>query len=157
MMYNSDDDDDHKRSKGDLCYFLVTIITVLSFITNGSAYDDNRNEITEVANMSESEYYRFAGGAPVNDGKIGLFVFTQYCGPGERVWKAIPGTAKLPSASTYANIDVCCKQHDECPNYVSSDGDYDRYPGLPRKSQIFSRLIDFDNFEQQEVFNLRRL
>lgn len=144
MMYNSDDDD--VRSKSDVCYFLLTVITVLSFISNGSAYNDNRwNEIARLANVSQSDFDKIAGGldeGPLNDGKIGIFLFTQYCGPGERVWKSISGPGKVPpKAATYADIDVCCKQHDECPNYISSDGDYSRYPGLPRKSQIFSRLI----------------
>ncbi|KAG4071262.1 hypothetical protein HA402_003966 [Bradysia odoriphaga] len=121
-MYNSDDH----------CY---------QFISNGSAYDDNSwNEIARMVNISESDFDQVVDGGPLTDGKIGLFLFTQYCGPGERVWKSISGSGKRPSTSTYADIDVCCKQHDECPNYISSDGDYEKYAGLPHRSQIFTRL-----------------
>lgn len=111
-------------------------------LSNGLAYgggDDNGDRFNEITNKNFSKS-DFSDDDELNDAKIGLFIFTQYCGPGERVWKSIPKQGNLLSTNTYANIDVCCKQHDECPNYISIDSDYDRYPGLPRRQQIFSRF-----------------
>lgn len=132
MMYYRNDE----QSKS--VYYLLTILKVLSLIAYGLAYDDNRwNDINQITNISKSEFDR---NDMSNDEKIGLFVFTQYCGPGDRVWKAISGYGKLPSSNMYADLDVCCKRHDECPNYITDDSDYERYIGLPRRPQIFSRL-----------------
>lgn len=125
-------------------YCLLTILKVLSLISSGLcevAYDEHNqwNEISKLMNISISE---FKQADTLNNEKIGLFVFTQYCGPGERVWKSISGQSKLPSTTTYADIDVCCKQHDECPNYIVSDSDYNKYAGLSRRSLIFARLVE---------------
>ncbi|KAJ6633747.1 Phospholipase A2 [Pseudolycoriella hygida] len=118
-------------------HLLTVVTTVLSLISVALAYDDNSwNEIHKFTNITQSEFDR---SDMMNNQKIGLFVFTQYCGPGERVWRS-SGQERKPSSNMYADIDVCCKQHDGCPNYVSSSSDYDRYVGLPQKSQLFSRL-----------------
>lgn len=120
-------------------YYLLTIINVLLLVASELAYDqhDKWNEIYKLTNISRSE---FKQNDVLNNEKIGLFIFTQYCGPGERIWKNIYGQGKLPSSNTYADIDVCCKRHDECPNYISSDSDYDKFNGLPKRPQLFARL-----------------
>lgn len=135
MMYYGNDG----RSKN-CVYHILAVITVVSLISSGLAYDDQHgNEINNRdTNISRSEFDQTDD--TLYSEKIGLFVFTQYCGPGERVWKSISRQGKLPAMNTYADLDVCCKQHDECPNYIVGDGDYVRYPGLPRRPQLFSRL-----------------
>lgn len=106
-------------------------------MSSGLAYEDYHwNEIDKITNISKSA---FDQNVTLDEERIGLFVFTQYCGPGERVWKARNGQGKIPSSTTYADLDICCKQHDECPNYISSDSDYERYIGLPHRPQAFSR------------------
>jgi len=133
-MYYSNDG----QLKSVYCLTIITI--VLSLISSGLlAYDDIRwNEIKQIpSNVSESDDQ---SDVLYNEKIGGLFVFTQYCGPGERVWKAFPGAGKIPSRDTYAGIDACCKRHDECPNYISSDSDFARYPGLPQRPLPFSRL-----------------
>lgn len=129
---------DERQSKS--VSYLLVILNVLSLMSGGLAYDDNRwNEIDKIANISKSsDVVGHADDTMNNNNKIGLFIFTQYCGPGDRVWN-VAGQGKLPSKKTYAQIDVCCKQHDECPNYISGDSDYDRYTGLPHRQQAFSR------------------
>lgn len=128
MMYHGND----VRSKR--VYYLLSILKLLSSMSSGLAYDEHWNEIIKLTNISASD---FKQNDALNNEKVGLFVFTQYCGPGERIWKTVSGHGKY----TYADIDVCCKQHDECPNYILSDRDYDRYSGLPRRNQIFARLV----------------
>lgn len=120
-------------------YYLLSILILLSLMSSGLTYDEHWNEIIKLRNISTSE---FKQNDVLNNEKIGLFLFTQYCGPGERIWKTVSGQGKY----TYADIDVCCKQHDECPNYILSDSDYNKYNGLPRRNQIFARLIIFLEF-----------
>lgn len=40
---------------------------------------------------------------------------------------------------TYAQLDGCCRQHDNCPNYITELGHYDLYPGLEHRNQYFAR------------------
>lgn len=68
--------------------------------------------------------------------RIGVFLFTRYCGPGARIFNRFFKTDER----TYASIDNCCRMHDECPDYVNSDSDYYRYPELDVRPQFFSRL-----------------
>lgn len=78
----------------------------------------------------------------INGQKIGLFLFTQYCGPGDRVWRRLPQSHQWNNGRngrTYREIDACCKQHDECPNYIENAGQHSKYPGLSIKPQMFAR------------------
>lgn len=43
--------------------------------------------------------------------RIGVFLFTRYCGPGARILNRIFKTDER----TYTSIDTCCRLHDECP------------------------------------------
>lgn len=72
---------------------------------------------------------------PAYNSRIGVFLFTRYCGPGSRLWNKIFKNDK----KTYAEIDSCCQMHDECPNYVENAEDYTNYPGLEYRPQFFSR------------------
>lgn len=71
----------------------------------------------------------------VNNARIGLFVFTRYCGPGARFLNRIFNRDER----TYASIDNCCRAHDECPEFVSGPSDYINYPELDYRPQFFSR------------------
>lgn len=69
------------------------------------------------------------------DSRIGLFLFTRYCGPGSRIWKKF-----FPNGDrSYSDVDQCCKMHDECPNFVEKEEHYNQYPGLEIRPQFFSR------------------
>lgn len=65
-----------------------------------------------------------------------VLFFTQYCGPGARLWNRIFKSDER----TYMDVDYCCKKHDECPHYVEKFDDYYRYPGLEYRPQFFSRF-----------------
>lgn len=69
--------------------------------------------------------------------RIGVFLFTRYCGPGARFLNRIFKTDER----TYSNIDNCCRMHDECPDYVLQSKDYERYPNLDVRPQFFSRFV----------------
>lgn len=71
----------------------------------------------------------------VINSRIGVFLFTRFCGPGGKVLNKIFKTDER----TYSQIDVCCRFHDECPDYVNSYKDYSNYPGLEHRRQFFSR------------------
>lgn len=71
----------------------------------------------------------------MNNGKIGIFIFTRYCGPGARFLNRI----FYKDERTYASIDNCCRAHDECPDFVSQPQEYGNYPGLDYRPQLFSR------------------
>lgn len=79
-----------------------------------------------------------------NQQRFDLFLFTQYCGPGERVWKRTNTKISQPRIS-YADLDVCCKEHDGCPNYLGSGQDHVNFPGLTYKNQYFARLVLHNN------------
>lgn len=68
--------------------------------------------------------------------RIGVFLFTRYCGPGARLLNRFFKTDER----TYSNIDNCCRKHDECPHYVLHEHDYQRYPELDIRPQFFSRF-----------------
>lgn len=71
--------------------------------------------------------------------RLGVFLFTRYCGPGSRILNKIFQTDER----TYANVDYCCRMHDECPHYVETSLDYQQYPGLEVRPQFFSRWFFF--------------
>lgn len=123
---------------------LFIVVAVLFVLSKGNGEEsDVGNEWNDINNKAgSSSNFSAIGDDDDNmlNEKIGLFVHTQYCGPGERVWKSRSSRAKIHSPATYAKIDVCCKNHDECPNYISSESDYSKYTGLPHKQQLWSRL-----------------
>lgn len=81
---------------------------------------------------------QYNGDTVVYDSRLGLFLFTRYCGPGARIWQKI-----FPNGErTYSDIDRCCKMHDSCPNFVEKKEHYDQYPGLEIRSQFFSRFVN---------------
>lgn len=86
--------------------------------------------------QSRSENEVESRDAMVNS-RIGVFLFTRYCGPGARFLNRIFKTDER----TYANIDNCCRMHDECPDYVLQPYDYERYPYLDVRPQFYSRFV----------------
>lgn len=74
----------------------------------------------------------------INNARIGIFVFTRYCGPGARLLNRILNRDER----TYASIDNCCRAHDECPDFVSQLDDYKNYPELDYRPQFFSRFVE---------------
>lgn len=75
----------------------------------------------------------------LQNGRLGLFLFTRYCGPGARIWEKIFKNSN--TGRTYQDIDVCCKVHDNCPNFVGQEAHYQQYPGLQIRPQFFSRWV----------------
>lgn len=75
--------------------------------------------------------------------RIGIFVFTRYCGPGARFLNRIFGRDER----TYASIDNCCRAHDECPDFVSQPDDYQNYPELDYRPQLFSRYEQINKID----------
>lgn len=73
----------------------------------------------------------------INNARIGIFIFTRYCGPGSRFLNRIFSK----DDRTYVSIDNCCREHDECPHLVSQPDDYGNYPGLDYRPQMFSRSV----------------
>lgn len=73
----------------------------------------------------------------INNARIGIFVFTRYCGPGARFLNRIFNKDER----TYASIDNCCKAHDECPHFISKPEDYGNYPELDYRPQLYSRSV----------------
>ncbi|XP_055533911.1 uncharacterized protein LOC129723608 [Wyeomyia smithii] len=67
--------------------------------------------------------------------RFSVRIFTNYCGPGN--WSPNGEVTQNPY---FTKIDQCCKSHDECPSYVVQQRNYENFPGLPFKPQIFSRL-----------------
>lgn len=90
------------------------------------AYYNGRNGLEDPYKDDTSGY----------DGRIGLLLFTRYCGPGSRIWKKF-----FVNDRSYADIDRCCKMHDDCPNFVEKREHYIRYPGLEFRPQYFSRWV----------------
>lgn len=88
-----------------------------------------------------NEFQQWSGGFESRDasinGRIGVFLFTRYCGPGARFLNRIFQTDER----TYTRIDSCCRKHDECPDYVLRSDDYERYPELDVRPQFFSRFV----------------
>lgn len=73
----------------------------------------------------------------MNNARIGIFIFTRYCGPGARFFNRIFNKDER----TYASIDNCCQAHDECPDLVSQPQDYQNYPELDYRPQLFTRFV----------------
>lgn len=72
----------------------------------------------------------------ISNARIGIFIFTRYCGPGARFLNRILNKDER----TYASIDKCCREHDECPNFVTNfPEDYKNYPELDYRPQLFTR------------------
>lgn len=72
----------------------------------------------------------------ISNARIGIFIFTRYCGPGARFLNRILSKDER----TYANIDSCCRAHDECPDFVTNfPEDYENYPELDYRPQLFTR------------------
>lgn len=93
-------------------------------------YDTNVGAATNNAHIADQQQQTFS-----YDGRIGLFLFTRYCGPGSRIWKKF-----FPNGErTYGDIDQCCRMHDDCPNFVEKEEHYNQYPGLEIRPQFFSR------------------
>lgn len=65
-------------------------------------------------------------------------VLTNFCGPGN--WSIDGEVTQNPY---FQDIDLCCKKHDECPDYIVKRKDYERFPGLPYKPQIFTRWTKY--------------
>lgn len=73
----------------------------------------------------------------ISNARIGIFIFTRYCGPGARFLNRIFNN----DDRTYASIDKCCREHDECPDFVTQPEDYQNYPDLDYRPQLFSRYF----------------
>lgn len=85
------------------------------------------------------------------DSRIGLFLFTRYCGPGSRIrQKFFPNEQR-----SYNDIDQCCKMHDDCPNFVEKEEHYNQYPGLEIRPQFFSRYGWQISMENHTIFVLQ--
>ncbi|XP_058827451.1 uncharacterized protein LOC131687384 [Topomyia yanbarensis] len=65
----------------------------------------------------------------------GVKALTNFCGPGN--WSTNGEVTQNPY---FTRIDQCCKSHDECPVYIVERKDYENFPGLPYKPQLFTRL-----------------
>lgn len=90
------------------------------------------------ANYS-NEFLAEANDYNITNRVLDIFLFTQYCGPSNRVFA--PFMRRQSSQITYADLDVCCHQHDNCENYILGPDDYGRYPGLTQKNQFFARFV----------------
>lgn len=101
------------------------------------------------ANTYSAEFLASANDYNISNRVLDIFYFSRYCGPGERVWggriaAAGGGNAKRIS---YADLDECCRQHDECPNYIRDPEQYAAFPGLEYRNQYFSRWVAFIIFD----------
>lgn len=143
-------DDDGKEPVSDKV--MNKIITTDYYINDsGNKFNESVNELSESGNIyGNNDGNSTNGPVPVQNlqyedeenmynQKIGLFLFTKYCGPGDRDWKNIPLHSIRRDARSYRGIDACCKAHDGCQNYVENSSEYDKFPGLPIKSQLFAR------------------
>ncbi|XP_058459011.1 phospholipase A2-like [Malaya genurostris] len=83
----------------------------------------------DVVHKNQTRYKGYAGPG------IGIKSLTNFCGPGN--WSTNGEVTQNPY---FTKIDQCCKSHDECPLYIVQRKDYENFPGLPYKPQLFSRL-----------------
>lgn len=82
-----------------------------------------------IAQVQENESHR----DPVRPSSS-MKVLTNFCGPGN--WSINGEVTQNPY---FNQIDQCCKKHDECPHCIVHRKDYERYPSLPYKPQLFTR------------------
>lgn len=129
------------------------IITTDQHINNsGSNVNESVNELNETGNIYDNDFDGNLTDVPTSvqnmqyndeenmyNPKIGLFLFTKYCGPGDRDWKNIPLHSNQRDLRSYRDIDACCKAHDGCQNYVENSSEFEKFPGLPPKAQLFAR------------------
>lgn len=115
-------------------FFWSAVVVALIGFSFG-AEDIQRNRVP--SNYSD-EFLADANNYNISNRVVDIFFFTQYCGPSNRIWRQITRPFSKDRV-TYADLDVCCYQHDNCENYVLDGADYDRYPGLPHRSQFFAR------------------
>ncbi|XP_062560384.1 uncharacterized protein LOC134224815 [Armigeres subalbatus] len=93
----------------------------------------DREVVNSLNNVVAEAYETESQNDPVK-GSSYTKVLTNFCGPGN--WSINGEVTQNPY---FHKIDLCCKEHDECPDYIVNRGDYERYPGLPYKAQIFTR------------------
>lgn len=107
-------------------------------------YDIQILQAIQFLNVTLQKYSEFQSrsddiesGDAILNSRIGIFIFTRFCGPGARFLNRI----LKKDERTYARIDSCCQKHDECPDYVTQPEDYKRYPQLDHRPQFFSRFV----------------
>lgn len=142
---------------------IVSIVIIVSYQVDGNVVEFDENEIMHrfekslskgydvdvwnalnALNVTMQKFNEFQRGSETMESRdaminsrIGVFLFTRYCGPGARLLNKIFKTDER----TYSNIDNCCRLHDECPDYVLQPHDYERYPNLDVRPQFFSRFV----------------
>lgn len=152
-----------------MCYVISIVIVMISnvFAVNVSHLEELPNEILHryekslqkgydldvwnainALNLTLQKFNEFqkrSGNLESHDAminsRIGLFLFTRYCGPGARLLNRIFKTDER----TYTNIDHCCRMHDDCPDFVLQSYDYERYPELDIRPQFYSRFVYIHN------------
>lgn len=93
----------------------------------------DRKVINSLENLVAQAYENESYNDPVRQSST-TKVLTNFCGPGN--WSINGEVTQNPY---FREIDLCCKKHDECPDYIVKKRDYERYPGLPFKPQLFTR------------------
>lgn len=142
---------------------ILSILIIVSYQVGGNVVEFDENEIMHrfekslskgydvdvwnalnALNVTMQKFNEFQRGSETIESRdaminsrIGVFLFTRYCGPGARLLNKIFKTDER----TYSNIDNCCRLHDECPDYVLQPHDYERYPDLDVRPQFFSRSV----------------
>lgn len=90
------------------------------------------------------EFLAAANDYNITNRVLDIFFNTQYCGPGSVSRGYVKHSSSRDDARqmgrlTYADLDSCCKMHDECPKYITRYEDYASFPGLEYRSQYFTR------------------
>lgn len=96
------------------------------------------------AHTYSPEFLASANDYNISNRVLDIFYFSRYCGPGERVWGGRNTVAATPANAkriSYADLDECCRHHDECPNYIRDPEHYSFFPGLEYRNQYFSRFV----------------
>lgn len=91
------------------------------------------------ANTYSPEFLASANDYNISNRVLDIFYFSRYCGPGDRVWGGRSAAGGNSERISYADLDECCRQHDECPNYIRDPEQYGQFPGLEYRNQYFSR------------------